>query len=120
MDKDLYYELILDRYLDEDNLTNDELKLLDDAKAYFLEKSKQNMGIGMLCAGYIFTREGQDIWEEYAKIEKFIQGYVADYATKKGKSIQDFDLEFINYGRTQLVYVLTDKRNNEKVTILVK
>lgn len=120
MEKDLYYELILDKYLDEKNLTSEELTLLEEAKSYFIEKSKQNMGIGMMCSAYIFAREDQDTWAEYAKIEKFVQGYVIQYATKKGKQIQDFDLEFINYGRTQLVYVLTDKTTEERVTILVK
>lgn len=120
MFKDLYYELILDKYLDEDNLTVEQLTLLEEAKSYFIEKSKQNMGIGMLCAGYIFTREDQDTWAEYAKIKKFVENYAIQYAEKKGKQIQDFDLEFINYGRTQLVYVLTDKSNGDKVTILAK
>ena len=78
------------------------------------------MGIGMLCSAYIFTRPDQETWAEYAKIEKFVQGYAIQYAAKKGKPIQDFDLEFINYGRTQLVYVLTDKTTDEKVTILAK
>lgn len=120
MEKDLYYELILDKYLDEKNLTSEEQSLLEAAKSYFIEKSKQNMGIGMMCSGYIFTREDQDTWAEYAKIEKFVQSYAIQYAAKKGKPIQDFDLEFINYGRTQLVYVLTDKTTDEKVTILAK
>ena len=120
MDKDLYYELVLDKYLDENNLTSEQTALLEEAKAYFIEKSKQNMGIGMLCAAYIFTRADQDVWCEYTKIKNFIEVYAINYATKKGKSIKDFDLEFINYGRTQLVYVLTDKSNNEKVTILAK
>lgn len=120
MDKDLYYELILDKYLDEKNLTSEELTLLEAAKSYFMEKSKQNMGIGMMCSAYIFTRPDQETWAEYAKIEKFVHNYARKFATSKGKTIQDFDLEFINYGRTQLVYVLTDKTTDEKVTILAK
>ena len=120
MDKDLYYELILDKYLDEENLTDDQTKLLDEAKSYLMEKSKQNMGIGMLCSAYVFVREGQNLWQEYAKIEKFVRGYARKFAESKGKTLSDFDLEFINYGRTQLVYVLTDKTTDEKVTILAK
>jgi len=120
MDKDLYYGLILDKYLDEDNLNGEELKLLDEAKLYFTEKSKQNMGIGMLYAGYIFTREGQDVWEEYSKIKNFVEEYALKYAISKNKTRDDFELEFINYGRTELVYVLKDKATNEKVTILAK
>ena len=132
MDKDLYYELILDKYLDEDNLTSEQIKLLEEAKIYFTEKSKQNMGIGMMSAGYIFTREDQNVWEEYSKIMNFLEDYVVHYAIKNGLFSKDsnaktfsniakeFDLEFINYGRTQIVYVLTNKSNGKKVTILTK
>ncbi|MBQ9790576.1 MAG: hypothetical protein IJW24_03175, partial [Clostridia bacterium] len=102
------------------NLTSYELRLLDEAKAYFIEKSKHNMGIGLMCSGYVFVHENQDLWAEYAKIQKFIARFMVHYATKQNKSIEDFDLEFINYGRTQLVYVLTDAISKEKVTILAK
>lgn len=120
MDKNLYYELILDKYLDEKNLTSEQMRLLDEAKSFFIEKSKQNMGIGLMCSAYIFAQKDQNVWEEYAKIENFVEDYVSKYAKNKGKAVQDLDLEFINYGRTQLVYVLTDKSTGEKVTILAK
>lgn len=120
MDKDLYYSLILDKCLDEPNLSEEDAKLLEEAEKYFIEKSKQNMGIGMMCASYIFVRDGDDIWAEYSKIMQFIQEYLMKFAKNKGKELQDFGFEFINYGRTQIVYVLTDKVTNEKVTILVK
>lgn len=120
MDKDLYYELILDKYLEEPNLTAEQIKLLEEAEKYFIEKSKQNMGIGMMCAGYVFANENQDVWEEYSKIAQFLQKYLDGFASSKGKSVQDFRLEFINYGRTQIVYVLEDKTSGEKVTILAK
>ena len=120
MDKDLYYSLILDKCLDESNLSEEDAKLLEEAEKYFIEKSKQNMGIGMMCASYIFVRDGDDIWAEYSKIMQFIQEYLTKFAKNKGKELQDFGFEFINYGRTQIVYVLTDKATNEKVTILVK
>ncbi|MBQ4541978.1 MAG: hypothetical protein IJA23_03900 [Clostridia bacterium] len=120
MDKDLYYSLILDKCLDEPNLSEEDAKLLEEAEKYFIEKSKQNMGIGMMCASYIFVRDGDDIWAEYSKIMQFIQEYLIKFAKNKGKELEDFGFEFINYGRTQIVYVLTDKATNEKVTILVK
>lgn len=120
MDKDLYYGLILDKCLDEPNLSEEDAKLLEEAEKYFIEKSKQNMGIGMMCSSYIFVRDGDDIWAEYSKIMQFIQEYLMKFAKNKGKELQDFGFEFINYGRTQIVYVLTDKATNEKVTILVK
>lgn len=120
MDKDLYYSLILDKYLEESNLSSEEAKLLEEAESYFIEKSKQNMGIGMMCASYIFVCDGQDIWQEYSKITQFIQNYISEFARNKSKKLEDYSLEFINYGRTQLVYVLTDKETGEKVTILAK
>ena len=120
MDKDWYYELIIDKYLGEPNLTDEQRLLLDEARLYFMEKSKQNKGIGMLFSGYIFASEGQNIWDEYAKVKLFVDDYVQKFAEKKGKSVDNYSLEFINYGRTQLVYVLTDNSTDEKVTILAK
>lgn len=120
MDKDLYYSLVIDKYLDVDGLSDEQLALLKEAEEYFIEKSKQNMGIGMLCAGYVFVKENQDLWAEYGKVQNFLEDYISVFASKKGKSKQDFNLEFINYGRTELVYVLLDKKTNEKVTILAK
>jgi len=120
MNKDIYYSLILDKYLDEENLTSEQQKLLDEAQNYFEEKKKQNMGLGPLFSVYIFGRDDQDIREEYKKILNNIEHYVINYAKGKGKEIKDFALEFINYGRTQLVYVLTDKTTGEKITILAK
>ena len=78
------------------------------------------MGIGMMCSAYVFVRDGQDLWAEYSKIVNFVQSYVLKYAENKGKGIENFSLEFINYGRTQIVYVLTDKQTGEKITILAK
>lgn len=118
--KDKYYAIIMDKYLDEKNLTKLESALLEEAKTYFTEKSKHNMGIGMLWDAYIFSGKNQNSWEEYAKIQKHINSYIEKYAKIKGKSTTDFELEFINYGRTELVYVLTDLTNSEKVTILAK
>ncbi len=118
--KDKYYAIIMDKYLDEQNLTKLESALLEEAKSYFTEKNKQNMGIGMLWSGYIFTNKNQDDWAEYAKIQKHINNYIKKYAKYKGKQFEDFELEFINYGRTELVYVLTDSSTQEKVTILAK
>ena len=120
MDKDLYYSLVLDKYLEEKNLSSEQMQLLEEAEKYFIEKSKKNMGIGMLSVGYVFVKDNQDVWGEYAKIENFLNEFVEQYAKKKGFSKQDFTLEFINYGRTELVYVLTNKSSEEKVTILAK
>lgn len=41
------------------------------------------------------------------------------YANKYEKNLNDLKITFINHGKTELVYVLTDNDNN-KVTVLVK
>lgn len=62
MDKDLYYSLILDKFLEEKNISDEEKKLLEEAEQYFMEKAKHNMGIGMMCSAYVFVRDGQDFF----------------------------------------------------------
>ena len=42
MDKDLYYSLVLDKYLEEKNLSREQMQLLEEAEKYFIEKSKKN------------------------------------------------------------------------------
>lgn len=121
MEKDWFYGMILDKYLqDGEDLENSKNPQVREALEYFEMKQTDNMGIGLLCGAYIFAKENQDMWEEYSKILKMLNCYVENYARKNGKTADDYSLEFINYGRTQLVYVLTDKIIGEKVTILAK
>ncbi len=120
MDKDYYYALILDQIKDDCDLKNSNNPKVEEALDYFEMKQINNMGIGLMCGAYIFAKENQDIWEEYAKILKMLNCYVENHAKQNGKTAEDYSLEFINYGRTQLVYVLTDKINGEKITLLAK
>ena len=77
------------------------------------------LGIGMVNPMYIEVNELQDKDYEYSKIRKFLKKYMAEYASKKGLDVDELELEFINYGKTELVYVLTEP-NGERVTILTK
>ncbi len=77
------------------------------------------IGIGVVNPFYIETNELQDKDYEYKKIKKFLRLYVAEYAKKNGLEESQLKLEFINYGKTQLVYVLTEP-NGKRVTILTK
>ncbi len=78
-----------------------------------------NISIGHLDTDYIEVNEIQDKNDELKKIERFLNKYVEKYSkeinTDKGK----IDIEFINYGKTELVYVL-NLPNNKKITLLVK
>ena len=77
------------------------------------------IGIGMINPFYIETNELQDKDYEYKKIKKFLQKFVAEYAEERGFDVKDMKLEFINYGKTELVYVLTEPNGN-RVTLLTK
>ena len=119
--KELHYALIIDKFL-EDNIdpktcTNPELK---EAMEYFEEKAKRNMGIGMVSSCYIYLKDGQDGNKEYQKIQYLIKTYIAKLAQENNRQYEDYDLEFINYGQTELVYVLTDMVDGSKRTILAK
>lgn len=79
----------------------------------------KNISIGFIDPAYIEVNEIQDRDDEYKKIKKFIKKYVEKYSKSKGIPIEDLSIEFINYGKTELVYVLTEK-NGKRVTLLVK
>ncbi len=83
------------------------------------EECKRAIGIGMINPAYIEVNELQDKDYEYSKIKKFLKKYISQYAAAKGLDEKDFKLKFINYGKTELVYVLTDP-NGERTTILAK
>lgn len=118
---DYHYALILDKYLGEDkDIIDPENPELIEAMQYFENQQKLNKGINIMNSCYIFCKDDSKVWEEYEKIENFIELYIQNYASKHNKSRDVYNLEFINYGRTQLVYVLTDSESNEKVTILTK
>ena len=115
---DLYYALILDKKLDNPNCKSD--PDLIKAMQYFNNKAQENMGIELMNYAYVFVKDGQDVREEYSKIENMLARYIAKLSQESGNSCKNYDIEFINYGRTELVYVLTDKFSNTKTTILAK
>jgi len=79
----------------------------------------KSLGIGTINSAYIETNDIQDKNHEYIKINKFLNKYKQYYAEKKNIDISTLKLDFINYGKTELVYVLTDGTGQQS-TILVK
>lgn len=96
---------------------NPEWKNFEDYSIY--EDMQKNMGIGFLHPAYIEVNEIQDILTEYNKIKSFLNKYIKYYSINNDISVEELDLKFINYGKTELVYVLTEKKE-KKVTLLVK
>lgn len=80
----------------------------------------KNMGIGSINPMYLETNEIQEKDYEYRKIVRFLGKYIDRYAEKHDVSVDDLQLKFINYGKTELVYVLTEKGKSNRVTLLVK
>jgi len=83
------------------------------------KEKHENLGIENMNAVYIETNEIQETKYEYKKITKFLNLYKEHYAKNNNMSVDDIKIEFINYGKTELVYVLTDKLKNQ-YTLLVK
>lgn len=79
----------------------------------------EKMGIEIFNKMYIEIKDNQTKYKEYKKITMFLDKFLKYYANKYKKNIEDLKLTFINYGKTELVYVLSDNNNN-KVTLLVK
>lgn len=79
----------------------------------------KNISIGGMHHSYLNTNEIQDKEYEYIKICKFLTMFAKDYTKKHGLDTDDVKIQFINYGKTELVYVLTEK-SGERVTLLVK
>ena len=77
------------------------------------------IGIGLMNPAYIEVNKLQEKEYEYTKIRKFLYEYMSIYAKRKGIDQSNLHLEFINYGKTELVYVLTEP-SGERLTILVK
>lgn len=98
------------------NELKDEWKKEDRFSFHALQK---NIGIGAMHTDYIEVNQFQDVYEEYAKIKRFLRLYIEYYSKINNIALENLDLEFINYGKTQLVYVLTEK-SGKRVTLLVK
>lgn len=80
---------------------------------------KEPLGIGIINPYYIETNELQEKAYELKKIDKFLNKYIGFYAENNGLNADDITLDFINYGKTELVYVLTEP-SGKKVTVLTK
>lgn len=78
-----------------------------------------NKGIEFMHLGYVEVNDTQEKLHEYKKIVKFLNKYIKYYSEKNGVCIKDLKLRFINYGKTQLIYIL-EQKNIVKETILVK
>ncbi len=79
----------------------------------------ENMGIGSNSSWYLELSKGQSHTEEFLKINDFLQDYINNYAERNHQNPTKIKCQFINYGKTQLVYVMTDENNNRQ-TLLVK
>ena len=80
---------------------------------------KENLGIGHINPMYVEVNELQDISYEYKKVLKFLNKYTEYYSQKTNIPISNLSIEFLNYGKTELVYVLKIQ-NEPKFTLLVK
>lgn len=79
---------------------------------------EQNKGLGLFHPGYLFVNEIQEDKYELRKIMRFLGKYLEYYANKNNVDINTLRLEFINHGKTELVFLLTD--GDKSYTILVK
>lgn len=82
-------------------------------------KIKEPLGIGLINPYYIETNELQEKVYEYKKIDKFLNKYKSIYAEDNRLNVDELSVDFINYGKTELVYVLTEP-TGKKVTVLTK
>ncbi len=118
-DKAMLY--IIDKYTDEyENVTEPDNPLVKEAFEYIKKKQEARMGIGLFWNSYIVGKSREQIKNEQEDIANFVDTYVDLYAKKHNKTNDDYTIEFINYGHSQLVYVLTDDATNQKITLLVK
>lgn len=78
-----------------------------------------NLGLNFVAPMYIQVNEIQDRDYEYNKVMLVLEKYKKHYAEKHNVDIESLDFTFINYGRTELVYVL---KNGDSIceTVLIK
>jgi hypothetical protein len=100
------------------NFEEKNVVLIEDTDS-IIQDMQENIGIGFLHPSYIEIAQGQNKSEEYKNISNFLNTFLNKYAEQFNLSIKDLTLEFINYGKTELVYVLKEKSGN-RVTLLVK
>lgn len=91
-------------------------KIIEQEK---MQQMNENIGIGFVHPGYIEVNSIQRKDDEYIKIIDFLNQYKEYYSEQYKISIDELKLKFINYGKTELVYVLEEKDSIRK-TLLVK
>lgn len=84
------------------------------------QSALKNISIGFFSPSYINVSEIQDENYEYKKIKKFLIKYLDNYSKTNNIPLENLRVEFINYGKTELVYVLNDKNSEKQITLLVK
>lgn len=89
---------------------------------FFLEQMKNgqnNLGIPSIGFPYIKVSKEQDALEEFGKNEEFLKYVFSKEVIDKAPELFDHNmsLDFINYGDTQMVYVLT--ANGRQWSVLV-
>lgn len=94
-------------------MINMEIKMID----YSNENNR--ISIGFLHPTYVNALVCQDKNKEMAKIQNFVEEYAIKFIKEKGFNPGYCHLQFINYGSTELVYVLT-LPNDERFTFLIK
>lgn len=77
------------------------------------------ISIGFLHPAYVNALVSQDKMQEMQKIKNFVEEYAIRFIKEKGFNPSYCHLQFINYGSTELVYVLT-LPNDERFTFLIK
>ena len=120
-DMDIEQTLIID--MCEVGLLDKESEEVKAALAHFERRANNNMGIPVSLFSflpYVFVDEGQDKGQEYDKIMRVLDRYVAKYVHEHQTVASSVNVRFINYGRTELVFVLSDESAGCKNTLLVK
>lgn len=88
--------------------------------AKYIKSMLENKGIGQMDDYYLNTNPNQNKALEYAKICDFLDKYLSHFSITHQVAKDHLGLEFINYGKTQLVYVLSQKDSSQMLTLLVK
>lgn len=78
---------------------------------------KEALGIPNFGPWYLNMTEDQDIIEEMIKLKSFIASFIKNNTSDELKG-DTIDIQFINYGKTQLVFVVTID-NSKQYTLLV-
>jgi hypothetical protein len=84
-----------------------------------INNEQTNYGIPYYSNIYLEVNSNQNKNEEYEKITNFLKDFISYYSKKYNLNKYNLKIKFINYGKTELVYILLN--NNIPIeTILVK